>query len=667
MKGPLSLEHAWTADALFRLAHYTNETGDAYFRGLVRGLADVLSARWVYVSRLHPELPGHAQVVAGWADGAPAPDMSYDLMHTPCAKVLTGASCYYPRDVAAQFPRDRMLTDLGVVSYAGTPLRGADGVAKGLLTVMYDRPLDPGRSPCTLLALIAGRAAAELERSRAEDELRRREEEIRHLTESTPAMLWRASPDGGADYVSVRAAEYCGVSVEAVLGLGLATFVHPDDVAHTMQLWRHAYETGKPFEAEYRFRRADGVYRWHLSRAVPHRDEHGAVTRWYGSLIDVDDRRRAEEALRDSDRRKDEFLAILAHELRNPLAPIRHALDVQARSGSDLTAWSEMRDTMERQLTHLVRLVDDLLDVSRLTTGHITLRRQAVDVRDVVAEALESCRRLLDARQHRVTVQLSSDALVVDGDRTRLVQILTNLLNNAAKYTPLNGDISIVTDAADRMIEIRVRDNGIGIPEDLLPRIFYLFSQSDGADARDHGGLGIGLALARWLVELHGGALTASSEGPGCGSEFRIRLPRMTAGSKSSESRASAPSTAAEELPALHVLVVDDYVDATRALERLLRVMGHTVSVAHDGRTGIELAQRVHPDVILLDIGMPEMNGYSVARHLRSLGSSSRIIALTGYGAEPAREHVREAGIDGHLVKPVDVDALTAALHNLAM
>ena len=546
MSGWASLEHAWTADALFRLADYTNTTGEAYFRGLVRGLADVLSVRWVYISRLHPELPRHAQVVAGWADGAPAPSMSYDLAGTPCAEVLSGAACFYPTGVAEQFPLDRMLTDMGVVSYAGTPLRGVDGEAKGLVTVMHDRPLGPSRSPSTLLGLIAGRAAAELERRSVEVQLRD-----------------------------------------------------------------------------------------------------------------------SEAALRESDRRKDEFLAILAHELRNPLAPIRHALEVQARSGDDVTAWSEMRDTMERQVTHLVRLVDDLLDVSRLTTGHITLRRQAVDVRDVVADALVSCHDLLESKQHTVTVHLPSEALVVDGDQTRLVQILTNVLGNAAKYTGHGGEIRIDADEADRTIDLRVRDNGVGIPADLLPRIFYLFSQSDGAEAREHGGLGVGLALARWLVELHGGKLTASSEGPGRGSEFRIRLPRMIAGHVSSDS--AVPSTTpVAELPALHVLVVDDYVDATRALERLLRVMGYTVSVAHDGRTAIELAQRLQPDVILLDIGLPKMNGYSVAKHLRSLGSSTRIIALTGYGAEPARERVREAGMDGHLVKPVDADDLVAAIQGLA-
>ncbi len=657
----MPLEQEWAADALFRLAEWTNTTGEAYFRGLVRGLADVLSVRWVYLSKLHPSLPGHAQVVAGWADGGPDDSLVYDLAHTPCSEVLTGDACFYPTRVAELFPLDRMLTDLAVEGYAGTPLRGADGEVKGLLTVMHDRPLDDSRCPCAVLQLVAGRAAAELERSRVEAQLRRSEEQIRFLTESTPAMLWSATPDGGADYVSLRAAEYCGISIDSLLGLGFVPHIHPDDVPLTLQQWARARQTGEPFEAEYRLRRADGVYRWHLTRALPRRDATGAVVRWYGSVVDVDDRRRAEEALREADHRKDEFLATLAHELRNPLAPIRHALDVQARSGDDVAAWNEMRETMERQLKHLVRLVDDLLDVSRLTTGHITLRREPVDVRDVVADALETCREMLEAKEHRVITRLSPEPLTVDGDRPRLVQILTNVLSNAAKFTEPGGEVVIVAGESDGTIEVLVRDNGAGIPAELLPRIFDLFSQGERAAERAHDGLGVGLALAHQLVGMHAGTLTAASEGVGHGSEFRIRLPGMKA-VPAHHSAPALPARTVPDSPSLHVLVIDDYVDTTRALERLLRTMGHTVSVAHDGRSGIELAQRLRPNVILLDIGLPRMDGYSVARHLRSQGLSTRIIALTGYGAETARESVQEAGMDGHLVKPVDADDLEAAI-----
>jgi two-component system CheB/CheR fusion protein len=659
----MPLAQEWVGEALFRLANWTNCTGEAYFRGLVRGLADVLSVRWVYVSRLHPHKPRHVQVVAGWADGRPADTIEYDLAHTPCAEVLTGATCFYPSGVAGRFPLDLMLAELGVDSYAGTPLRGADGQAHGLLTIMHDRPIDGAlQDPCTILALVAGRAAAELERNRVETQLRQSEEQIRFLSESTPALLWRATPDGRLDYLSPRAAEYCGTTIDALLGHGYVAYMHPNDVAHKLRLWNHARETGQPFEAEYRLRGVDGTYRWQLTRALPERDASGTIVRWYGSVVDVDDRRRAEEALREADRRKDEFLAMLAHELRNPLAPIRHALAVQARSADDGDVSREMRETMERQVSHLVRLVDDLLDVSRLTTGHITLRREPVDVRDIIGDALETCRELINARQHRVTMRLPDEALAIDGDRTRLIQVVTNILNNAAKFTDPGGSIDIEAGVRDGAVEIVVRDTGCGIAAARLPRIFDLFFQTDTSPDRTHGGLGVGLTLARRLVDLHLGTLTASSTGPGRGSEFRIALPRGVAGPIPVAPEPAAPAVHAS--PSLRVLVVDDYVDATRALERLLAVMGHEVIVAHDGRSGIELAERVCPDVVLLDIGLPEMDGYSVARHLRSVPSlsSTRIIALTGYGAERARRSVREAGFELHLVKPVDADELEAAL-----
>ncbi len=556
-----------------------------------------------------------------------------------------------------------MLSDLGVVSYAATPLRGMDGRAKGLLSIMHDGPLDALRSPCRILELVAGRAAAELERSNVEAQLRQREEEIRFISESGPVVLWTAGPDGLLDYVSPRAAEYCGTSLDSLLGRGYLAYLHPEDVAQTLDPWAHARRTGTPFEAEYRLRRADGTYRWHLARALPKRDTSGTITRWYGSVVDVDGRRRAELALRESDRRKDEFLALLAHELRNPLAPIRHALDVQARAGGDLQTWKDMRETMERQLAHLVRLVDDLLDVSRLTTGQIALRREPVDVREVVADALESCRQLFAARKHRVTTELPSDPLMVHGDRIRLSQALTNVVSNAAKFTAPGGDIYLDARQFDGTVEICVRDSGVGISEERLPRIFDLFWRSDASPDREHGGLGVGLTLARWLVDLHAGALSASSGGEGRGSEFRIRLPRTTALPARRDAIPTRHAPPLDSASTLHVLVIDDNVDATNALNRLLRIMGYAVTIAYDGKTGIDMARQLRPDVILLDIGLPRMDGYAVARHLRSLPdlATTRIIALTGYGHD-ASERVRAAGMDRHLIKPVDVDELLAAL-----
>jgi len=293
--------------------------------------------------------------------------------------------------------------------------------------------------------------------------------------------------------------------------------------------------------------------------------------------------------------------------------------------------------------------------------------RQSVDVRDIVADALDTCREIVAARRHRVTTRFPADAdgaLLVDGDRLRLVQVVTNIVNNAAKFTESGGEIAIDAGERDGAFEICVRDNGIGISADRLPRIFDLFFQSDQSPDRAKGGLGVGLTLARRLVDLHAGTLTASSAGAGRGSEFRIALPRAAADSVRPVVAAQTPAAAPRPSASLRVLVIDDYVDATRALTRLLSVMGHQVIIAHDGKSGIELAERVCPDVILLDIGLPEMDGYSVARHLRSLPSmaATRIIALTGYGAARARRAGREAGFDLHLVKPVDADELEAAL-----
>ncbi len=422
-----------------------------------------------------------------------------------------------------------MLSDLGVDSYAGTPLRGADGQAHGLLVIMHDRPMDASRHhPCTILDLVAGRAAAELERSRVEEQLRKSEEQIRFLSESTPALLWRATPDGRLDYLSPRAAEYRGV---------------PDRVAPWPRVrGAHASRRRRAQAAvvEGRARNRQSVRsrvpparrEWHLPLAV---DASAAEARrsparsrkWYGSVVDVDDKRRAEEALREADRRKDEFLAMLAHELRNPLAPIRHALTVQARS-EDVEVWTEMRQTMERQVQHLVRLVDDLLDVSRLTMGRITLRREPVDVRDIVADALETCREAIEAKEHRVTTRVPSEALVVDGDRIRLVQILTNILNNAAKFTEPGGEIDIAATRSGDVVEIRVRDSGVGISEERLPRIFDLFSQSDPSPTAP---TAVSASDSRSRADLSTctrATLTASSAGPGRGSEFRIALRALT-------------------------------------------------------------------------------------------------------------------------------------------
>jgi signal transduction histidine kinase/DNA-binding response OmpR family regulator len=366
--------------------------------------------------------------------------------------------------------------------------------------------------------------------------------------------------------------------------------------------------------------------------------------------------------IQKSDRAKNEFLAMLAHELRNPLAPIRNACQILRVVAPDQPELTTARDMIDRQVQHLVRLVDDLLDISRITRGKIQLRPEPVEVAAVVARAVEVSRPLIEARKHQLTVREPSERLWVRADPLRLAQVLANLLNNAAKYTEEGGRIWLSAQRDGRHVAFRVRDTGIGIPAEMLPNIFDLFTQVDRSIDRSEGGLGIGLTLVKRLVEMHGGSVRAYSAGPGKGSEFLVRLPAL----------AEPPSDAATEyddkqstgLASRRVLLVDDNVDAAESLATLLRLQGHDVRLAHDGVTALKTAESFQPEVVLLDIGLPGMDGYEVAERLRREVklSDALLAALTGYGRDDDRRRSRAAGIDIHLVKPVDLAALQAML-----
>jgi signal transduction histidine kinase len=384
---------------------------------------------------------------------------------------------------------------------------------------------------------------------------------------------------------------------------------------------------------------------------------------------EVAERARAEAALKEADRHKDEFLAVLAHELRNPLAPIRNAVEIMRRSSlpDPQLAWS--RDVIERQVKHLTRLVDDLLDVSRITRGNINLSRESVQVTTIVARAIETIQPLIAEQRHELSVAVADESLEVEGDLTRLTQVLGNLLNNAAKYTDPGGKLAVSAHRAGTDVEIRVLDNGIGIPPELLPRLFQLFTQVDGAAHRAQGGLGIGLALVRQLVQMHGGSVTAYSQGPGRGSEFLIRLPlRLKSyrenGGASVESMPPLPQTGKT---GHRILLADDNRDALDSLATLLQCDGHEVHTAADGAEALEVAAECHPDVVLLDIGMPKLDGYEVAKRIRAepWGKKAVLIALTGWGQDEDRRRSREVGFDSHLVKPLDPEALSTLLARL--
>jgi PAS domain S-box-containing protein len=385
-----------------------------------------------------------------------------------------------------------------------------------------------------------------------------------------------------------------------------------------------------------------------------------------GIIRDITERKRLERELRrriselaETDRRKDEFLAMLAHELRNPLAAISNAVQLTGRFGDpELTEWSVK--VINRQIKHLARLIDDLLDVSRITRGKIQLRNERVDLATIIESVVESVHQLVDERRQTLSMTIPPETFWLEADPTRLEQILSNLLHNAVKYTGTGGQISLIAAGEGTDVVIKVRDTGIGIAPEKLPRMFELFAQGDRSLARQEGGLGIGLTLARSLAEMHGGSLSAASEGPGKGSEFTLRLPG-----------AAKPSGRVTRQPPLEpsgtgsrVMVVDDNVELAQGLARLLKLLGHDVKIAHDGPSALESARGFQPEIVLLDIGLPGLDGYQVAMQLRreGYGRSARLIAITGYGHDEDRARSREAGFDYHLVKPIEFRSLVTLL-----
>jgi signal transduction histidine kinase len=370
------------------------------------------------------------------------------------------------------------------------------------------------------------------------------------------------------------------------------------------------------------------------------------------------------EKLREADHRKDEFLALLAHELRNPLASVRNAAGIMRMKETEDPDLVWCRQVIERQAEQLARLVDDLLDVSRITQGKIKLRVQPLEISDVIQCAVETTRSLIDKHRHRLHLTVPGPALYLDGDLTRLTQVVANLLTNAAKYQNEQGRIDLVVEEdKDNMIAITVRDQGIGIAPDMLTQIFELFAQGERSLDRSQGGLGIGLSLVKSLVEMHGGSVAASSSGLGVGSEFVVRLPRRTAAATPAESDSDDPSL--REKDKRRVLVVDDNQDAADSLFMLMKLQGFDVRVAYDGTAAIDMAVCDRPEVVLLDIGLPGLDGYEVCRRMRQRGlTDTRIIAMTGYGQDRDRQLSKEAGFDMHTVKPVKIDELLRMIAN---
>ncbi|MDR5832266.1 ATP-binding protein [Caballeronia sp. LP006] len=481
------------------------------------------------------------------------------------------------------------------------------------------------------------------------------------LIDALPQMVWTARPDGSVDYFNEQFADFAGT---APIEDGLwVSFVHPADRDDARRQWARAVETGEPSEAIFRARNAAGEYRWILARARPLRNADNIIIKWVGTNTDINDRVVAEDALRNANRRKDEFLAMLAHELRNPLVPIgasAEMLSMDPRVDGRVLRASEM---IARQVKHVTALVNDLLDVSRVTHGRVALEWRTVDMKEVVHDAVEQVRPTFAKKRHQLNIVFGADPACVCGDYIRLVQVVGNLLNNAAKYTPENGLVSVEVGSTEDNVVVRVMDNGVGMEPELLRRAFDLFEQGQQTAARSEGGLGIGLALVKNLVHQHRGTVTASSEGLGRGSEFVVRLPAVAARSVAKQD-VNDETSRQPAFKRQRILLVDDNVDVAESLGAVLHILGHDVAIEHEGAGAIERARKESFDTCILDIGLPGMDGYSLARELHVLpGTKSAVfVAHTGYGQKEDQKLSAEAGFTHHLVKPAPIHELEKLL-----
>ena len=543
------------------------------------------------------------------------------------------------------YPEDTWFT------WSYSPIHAEDGSVGGLFcAVTEDTP----------------RVLAERQRDQLARTLEASETRFRALVSATSDVIYRMNGDW-SEMGRLQGRDFVEDSADPGR-TWLDKYIYADDQPGVLEAIEKAIREKSIFQFEHRVRRADGSIGWTFSRAVPILDDHGEVIEWFGAASDITARREAEESLRasaaalkEADRRKDEFLAMLAHELRNPLAPISNALHALRMAPQGASA-ERIRDVMERQVRHLVRLVDDLLDVSRITRGKVELRREPVALGDVLEAAVETARPMMEQRRQALEAGVPVQAWL-HADRARLSQVFGNLLNNASKFTPAGGAITIDSRIEGGDVVVEVRDTGDGIHGDQLASIFDMFYQGDGGIGRVHGGLGIGLTVVKNLVELHGGTVEAASEGRGRGSSFRVRLPTTTASPAGAETH--APRREAQ--PAhRRVLVVDDNRDSAQTLALMLELQGHEVRLGFDGAAALTEAHAFAPDIVFLDSGMPGMDGYAVCRALKAGLGAPLVVAQTGWGDSAQRQRAREAGFDEHLVKPVDLQAVNDLLARLA-
>lgn len=498
---------------------------------------------------------------------------------------------------------------------------------------------------------------------------------FRGLLERLPAGAYTCDPDGLITYFNHHAVQLWGRApklndpVDRFCGSFKLYAIDGSPITHDECWMALALKHGLEYNGrEIIIERPDGQRRTTLAYANPINNDDGKLLGAVNVLIDISDRKKAEDALQEADRSKNEFLATLAHELRNPLAPIRAAVRILQLKSQPTPESQSALEVIDRQTRQMARLVDDLLDIARITSNKLELRREPIELSEVLNAAVETSRPLIDQRAQRLIVKAPAESIRIDGDLVRLAQVISNLLNNAVKYTPRAGRIWLTADREENEAVIKVRDTGMGISAEMLPRIFEMFTQAERAANGSPGGLGIGLTLVKRLVEMHGGTITVHSDGCGSGSEFVVRVPTTTSEPARPDLRVKDTERLATEAPApIRILVVDDNHDSADSMGLLLKLLGNDVRIVHDGLAAVEAAREFEPRVVLLDIGLPTMDGYEAAQKIRQEPWSSQavLIAVTGWGRDVDRQRSEQAGFDHHLVKPVDPDELSRLLATL--
>jgi PAS domain S-box-containing protein len=623
------------------------------------------------------EVDGEASTVLitrGYTDGLPTVAGRYPLQvfGEAMAEALGDGRTVIIDDVRSSALTDTPMAQatyarMRIVALVCVPLMRSDRLV-AILVMCNSQPRAWVPAEAELLEQIAERTLFAVESARAAEALRESRDVLALAMSAGQMGAWSRDLLTDSVWWSPELEMIVGLSPGGFAGSrdGFLSIVHEDDREAVAGAIDSAVQSRTDYTIEFRFQHASGEWRWMEGRGKALYGPDGTPTMMYGLGMDITERRRAIEALQEADRRKDEFLATLAHELRNPLAPITSGLHILRSTGGHGEAAVKARAIMERQVAQMVRLVDDLLDVARITTGKTELRREPLDLADAVRDAIDTSRPLMTVGGQHLEIVRPPAPVLVNADRTRLAQVFANLLNNSAKYSGDGQSILIALEQQGNEAVVRVRDEGVGITRDSLSRIFDMFRQANDAGHRSPGGLGIGLFLVRRIVEMHGGRVEARSDGPGCGSEFEVRIPALPVARGLLTETAKADT----QTPGVgrRILVVDDNADAAALLSTTLSIAGHDTRLAHDGPEAMQTAADYRPDVIFLDIGMPTLDGYETARWIREQpwGKDTVLIALTGWGQSEDRRKSAAAGFDHHLVKPADPLEIAALIASLA-